>query len=80
VSPYRNRRLAPVGSYGARQKLRRIQDLAGNAAEWVADWFTGGVARIDTGPGGGTAKVTPAVLDPPERLRAAKHMYAWPDN
>jgi hypothetical protein len=51
-----------VGSYGARQKLRRIHNLAGNAPNGWRIGSRGALRAIDTGPGDGTAKVTAAVL------------------
>ena len=54
--------MMPVGSYEAGVSPYGVYDLAGNAREWVADWFDRGyyeVAPVEnpTGPVSGTNKV-----------------------
>ena len=53
---------APPGSYRFGRSPYGVEDMAGNVAEWVADWFSqggyAGLSQIDpTGVGAGTAKV-----------------------
>lgn len=54
----------PVGGYGAYASRDGIRDLAGNVAEWVADWYIANWylqlspnTVTDTGPDSGTEKV-----------------------
>ena len=78
--------LAPVGSHAAGQSSEGIQDLAGNASEWVADWYSASFATGDvrnpkgpeSGPGRGIRGG--GWQEPAERLRSAKRFYASPDN
>lgn len=78
--------LAPVGSHGAGQSSDGIQDLAGNASEWVADWYSESFATSDVrnpkGPESGTGKGIRGGgwQEPAERLRSAKRFHASPDN
>ena len=58
----RNAESAPVGSYAAGASPYGILDLAGNALEWVADWFDLDYpktmpARNPTGPASGQLRV-----------------------
>jgi formylglycine-generating enzyme required for sulfatase activity len=77
--------LAPVGSHAAGQSSEGIQDLAGNASEWVADWYSESFATGDvrnpkgpeSGPGRGIRGG--GWQEPAERLRSAKRFYASPD-
>ncbi|HXV82918.1 MAG TPA: SUMF1/EgtB/PvdO family nonheme iron enzyme, partial [Candidatus Binatia bacterium] len=85
VSPYKGG-LAPVGSREAGSSPYGVQDLAGNAGEWVADWFGAGFRRGDLrnpkGPENGTDKVIRGGgwYDPPVRLNLSRRMHASPDN
>jgi formylglycine-generating enzyme required for sulfatase activity len=78
--------LAPVGSRVAGKSSDGVMDLAGNAAEWVADWYREGFAQADTrnpkGPESGKGKVIRGGgwRDPPDRLRATRRMYASPEH
>jgi formylglycine-generating enzyme required for sulfatase activity len=50
----------PVGSYGDNASWCRALDMAGNAWEWVADWYGDYTAEAqvnDTGPAAGDRKV-----------------------
>jgi formylglycine-generating enzyme required for sulfatase activity len=52
----------PVGSHPAGASPYGVEDLAGNVAEWVADWYDGAYYRDSpetdpTGPAEGEAKV-----------------------
>jgi formylglycine-generating enzyme required for sulfatase activity len=55
--------LTPVGSFPDGASWVKAHDLAGNAMEWVADWFSpsyygqDGVSDDPTGPAGGATKV-----------------------
>jgi len=78
--------LAAVGSHAAGQSSEGIQDLAGNAGEWVADWYSESFPTSDvrnpkgpeSGPGRGIRGG--GWQEPAERLRSAKRFYASPDN
>jgi len=53
---------APPGSFPFGRSPYGVDDMAGNVAEWVADWFSengyGGLSQIDpTGAGSGTQKI-----------------------
>jgi formylglycine-generating enzyme required for sulfatase activity len=53
---------APVGSFPGDASPYGLLDVAGNAAEWVADWYDAeyyahSPARNPTGPGGGDEKI-----------------------
>jgi formylglycine-generating enzyme required for sulfatase activity len=78
--------LAPVGSHAAGQSSEGIQDLAGNASEWVADWYSESFASSDVrnpkGPESGPGKGIRGGgwQEPAERLRSARRFYASPDN
>jgi formylglycine-generating enzyme required for sulfatase activity len=62
-----------------------MYDLAGNASEWVADWYAPGFSRAQSrnpkGPDSGTARVVRGGgwMDPAERITATKRMYVSPD-
>jgi formylglycine-generating enzyme len=53
--------LAPVGRFPAGRTPEGIEDMAGNAEEWVADWYADGYPEADvidpTGPQTGDEKV-----------------------
>ena len=78
--------LSPVGSHGAGKSPYGIYDLAGNASEWVADWFMDGFLSGDvlnpTGPASGKGKVIRggSWQDAPQRLGSAMRFHAGPDN
>ncbi|MDQ3127100.1 MAG: SUMF1/EgtB/PvdO family nonheme iron enzyme, partial [Chloroflexota bacterium] len=78
--------LASVGSHAAGQSSEGIQDLAGNASEWVADWYSESFATSDVrnpkGPESGTGKGIRGGgwQEPAERLRSAKRFHATPDH
>jgi formylglycine-generating enzyme required for sulfatase activity len=78
--------LAPVGAREAGRSPYGAEDLAGNASEWVADWFAegfgGGDVRNPKGPESGTGKVIRGGgwYDPPDRLKSSRRMYASPTN
>lgn len=78
--------LAPVGGREAGSSPYGAQDLAGNASEWVADWFTEGFMRGDVrnpkGAVDGKAKVIRGGgwYDPPDRLKSSRRMHANPSH
>ena len=80
-NPYKGG-LVPAGSRAAGASPFGVEDAAGNAAEWVADWFAESFLRGDVrnpkGPERGTAKVIKGGgwYDPPERLKASRRMHA----
>ena len=83
-SPYKGG-LAPAGSREAGKSPYGVQDLAGNASEWVADWFQesfmAGDARNPKGPENGSAKVIRGGgwYDPPNKLESSRRKYASAD-
>ncbi len=78
--------LTKVGTYPAGRSPYGIHDLAGNVAEWVADWYSDSVPLADLrnpkGPASGTARVIRGSgrFDPPERLVITKRYHAASDN
>jgi len=74
--------LAPAESRSAGKSPYGAHDMAGNASEWVSDWFAAGFVRGDVrnpkGPENGTAKVIRGGgwYDPPERLNSSRRMHA----
>ncbi len=78
--------LVRVGTHAPGRSPFGIDDLAGNAAEWVADWYAEGFARSDVrdpkGPDSGTGRVIRGGgrFDPPERITATKRFFANPEN
>jgi len=78
--------LAPVGSHVAGQSSEGIQDLAGNASEWVADWYSESFATSDVrnpkGPASGPGRGIRGGgwQEPAERLRSTKRFYAAPNS
>jgi formylglycine-generating enzyme required for sulfatase activity len=77
--------LAPVEGRPTGKSPYGVHDLAGNASEWVSDWFAAAFVRGDVrnpkGPENGTAKVIRGGgwYDPPERLNSSRRMHASPD-
>ena len=84
TSPYRGG-LAPVDAHPAGKSPYGAQDLAGNASEWVADWFSERFASSDVrnpqGPPSGDGRVIRGSgwHDPPDRLKSTKRYHADPD-
>jgi formylglycine-generating enzyme required for sulfatase activity len=78
--------LTPVGAHPSGASPYGVQDLAGNASEWVADWFNRGFRAGDVrnpqGPDAGDGKVIRGGgwRDPAERITATKRFYANPQN
>ena len=77
--------LAAVGTHPAGRSPYGVHDLAGNAAEWVADWYAEGIVRGDvrdpSGPANGTGRVIRGGgrFDREDRLTATKRMYGSPE-
>lgn len=71
-----------MGSHAAGQSSEGIRDLAGNASEWVADWYSESFATSDVrnpkGPESGPGKVIRGGgwQEPADRLRSAKRFHA----
>jgi len=63
--------LKPVASHPAGASPFGIHDLAGNSAEWVADWYDENVSRTIRGGGW---------RDPADRITASRRFYAHPKN
>jgi formylglycine-generating enzyme required for sulfatase activity len=78
--------VAAVGAHPKGASPLGIDDLSGNAWEWVADWYTESFPRTDRrnpkGPASGTDKVLRGGgwYDPPERLTGTKRMHAPPEH
>ncbi len=76
--------LTRVGSRPRGRSPYGVHDLAGNASEWVADWYAEALERGDVrnprGPTDGSARVIRGGgwYDPPERLVLARRMFADP--
>jgi formylglycine-generating enzyme required for sulfatase activity len=77
--------LAKVGSHPSGRSPFGVQDMAGNAAEWVSDWYAESFPRSDTrnpqGPASGAKKVIRGGdrFDTGERVAAARRYFASPD-
>ncbi|HUQ10757.1 MAG TPA: SUMF1/EgtB/PvdO family nonheme iron enzyme [Steroidobacteraceae bacterium] len=77
--------LSPVGTHAAGRSPYGVEDLAGNAAEWVADWHSESFKTDDVynprGPSEGEKKVIRGGgrYDPPQRLVTAARQYASPE-
>jgi formylglycine-generating enzyme required for sulfatase activity len=76
--------LAPVDNRPVGKSPYGVYNLAGNASEWVSDWFAagfvGGDVRNPKGQENGTAKVIRGGgwYDPRERLNSSRRMHASP--
>jgi formylglycine-generating enzyme required for sulfatase activity len=76
--------LAPVEGRAAAKSPYGAHDLAGNASEWVWDWFADGFVRGQVrnpkGPDSGAARVIRGGgwYDAPERLNSTRRMHASP--
>ena len=76
--------LARIGTHPAGRSALGIDDLAGNAAEWVADWYAEGFSPSDRhnpkGPASGTGKVIRGGgwHDPAPRISATRRFFADP--
>jgi formylglycine-generating enzyme required for sulfatase activity len=77
--------LMKVGAHGAGRSPYGVDDLAGNAAEWVADWYADSFLRSEVrnpkGPETGTARVVRGSgrFDPADRLVITKRFHGNPD-
>ena len=77
--------LAQVGKHPSGAAPDGVHDLAGNASEWVADWYAPAFARQQTrnprGPETGNGKVVRGGgwMDPAQRITATKRMYLSPE-
>lgn len=77
--------LTEVGKYPAGKSPYGVQDMAGNAAEWVSDWysetFQAGDARNPHGPDSGDGRVIRGSgrFDSSYRLDATVRYHAMPD-
>jgi formylglycine-generating enzyme required for sulfatase activity len=76
--------LSPVGTHALGRSPYGVDDLAGNASEWVADWYSESFTIDDVynprGPSDGITKVIRGGgrYDAADRLNAAKRWYATP--
>ncbi len=77
--------LSPVGAHPGGKSPYGVDDLAGNAAEWVADWYSESFPTDDVynphGPDAGEKKVIRGGgrYDQVPRLSAAARQFASPD-
>ncbi len=77
--------LTAVATHPAGRSTSGVHDLAGNASEWVADWYSDSFRRDDArnpaGPGEGTRKVIRggSWLDSADELHSAHRYFAAPE-
>lgn len=77
--------LAAVGTHAAGRSPYGVDDMAGNAAEWVADWYAEGFVHGDVrdpiGPANGAGRVIRGGgrFDREDRLTATKRMHGSPE-
>lgn len=77
--------LEKVGTHPAGRSPYGVHDMAGNVAEWTADWyaesFPVGERRNPQGPASGTSKVIRGGgrFEPAERMNATRRSYGAPD-
>jgi formylglycine-generating enzyme required for sulfatase activity len=77
--------LSPVGSHPSGSSPFGVHDMAGNAAEWVSDWYAESFPRGDTrnphGPATGDKKVIRGGgrFDAGDRIAATRRYFASPD-
>ena len=77
--------LTPVGSHEAGRSRAGVQDLAGNASEWISDWYSESFRSDDVrdpaGPADGPGKVIRGSgwHDPAERLQSTRRYHASAD-
>ena len=78
--------LSTVGSHPEGRSPFGVDDLAGNAAEWVADWYFESSSRSEVrnpqGPQSGPGRVVRGGgwQDPSERLAVTKRFYSSAQN
>ncbi len=78
--------LSPVGSHPEGRSPLGVDDLSGNAAEWVADWYSESFPRTEVrnpqGPQSGPGRVVRGGgwQDPPERLAVTKRFFSSAQN
>jgi sulfatase modifying factor 1 len=76
--------LVPVGSRPRGKSPFGVQDMAGNASEWVADWYAESFVRGEThnprGPDKGEAKVVRGGgrFDAGDRIASSRRYFASP--
>jgi formylglycine-generating enzyme required for sulfatase activity len=77
--------LAPVGSHAQGRSPYNVHDMAGNAAEWVSDWYGERFSASDVhnpqGPGSGERRVVRGGgrFDPADRVSATRRFGASPE-
>lgn len=83
LATFATSRRSAVGSHEAGKSPYGMYDMAGNAAEWVADWYSEGYTAVHNpkGPENGAAKVIRggSSSDSPERIASTNRMYAKPE-
>lgn len=78
--------LSTVGSHPEGRSQFGVDDLSGNAAEWVADWYSESFPRSEVrnpqGPQSGPGRVVRGGgwQDPPERLAVTKRFFSGARN